>query len=182
MEFAWRMSAAIGSQYDIDYPYYGYQWQSQGRRAHCLDVDSKEVASRMKPFYYGTLPYDPLTSVDLLSYYLENWGPFAIIVATNDPQFYYYDGGIVTLNDLNEGDEYLYQDPRYFPYDHAVVLVGQGVTPEGLEYWIIQNSWGPRWGENGFMRVEKKDGIGIFGMNYMAQWMDVEPGYPLADF
>ena len=69
-----------------------------------------------------------------------------------------------------------------FKMDHAVVLVGQGVTPEGLEYWIIQNSWGPWWGENGFMRIEKRGGIGIFGMNIMPLWMDVESGYPLSEY
>lgn len=32
--------------------------------------------------------------------------------------------------------------------DHAVLLVGS--TPE---YWLIQNSWGTSWGEDGYIRL-----------------------------
>jgi cathepsin L len=38
--------------------------------------------------------------------------------------------------------------------DHAVVLVGYGTDAKLKEpYWLIQNSWGPHWGENGFVRL-----------------------------
>jgi cathepsin L len=38
--------------------------------------------------------------------------------------------------------------------DHAVQLVGYG-TEGTMDYWIIRNSWGPDWGENGFMRLQR---------------------------
>lgn len=34
--------------------------------------------------------------------------------------------------------------------DHAVILVGYT-----KDYWIIRNSWGTGWGENGHMRLKK---------------------------
>merc|ERR1719203_342887 len=34
--------------------------------------------------------------------------------------------------------------------NHAVVLVGYG-----KDYWHIQNSWGDRWGEGGFVRLHR---------------------------
>jgi C1A family cysteine protease len=41
--------------------------------------------------------------------------------------------------------------------NHAVEYVGWGTTSSGVNYWIIKNSWGPLWGENGFMKLEMTD-------------------------
>lgn len=48
--------------------------------------------------------------------------------------------------------------------DHAVKAVGWG-SQNGVQYWIIQNSWGPGWGENGYARIQKGVvNIGAYGM------------------
>lgn len=36
---------------------------------------------------------------------------------------------------------------------HDVSLVGYGVTDDGQKYWLLRNSWGTAWGEQGFMRI-----------------------------
>jgi C1A family cysteine protease len=37
-----------------------------------------------------------------------------------------------------------------------VQLVGYGTDEEtGLDYWLIRNSWGPYWGEEGFIRLRR---------------------------
>ncbi|EAN31019.1 Papain family cysteine protease family protein [Theileria parva strain Muguga] len=44
--------------------------------------------------------------------------------------------------------------------NHVVVLVGEGFDEKtGLRYWVLKNSWGPDWGENGFLRLARPKGM-----------------------
>ena len=51
--------------------------------------------------------------------------------------------------------------------NHAINIVGYGVdSASGKKYWLMRNSWGPSWGENGYFKMIKveQDGMGWCGM------------------
>jgi len=47
--------------------------------------------------------------------------------------------------------------------DHAVQLVGYG-TDNGQDYWTVRNSWNTDWGEDGYIRLARGDGINACGV------------------
>jgi len=40
--------------------------------------------------------------------------------------------------------------------NHAVQLVGYGTDASEGDYWIVRNSWGSRWGEDGYIRLQRQ--------------------------
>ena len=51
--------------------------------------------------------------------------------------------------------------------DHGVLIVGYG-TQSGTEYWLVKNSWGKTWGEQGYVKIckncNKNGGAGECGI------------------
>ncbi|XP_059446096.1 cysteine proteinase mucunain-like [Corylus avellana] len=58
--------------------------------------------------------------------------------------------------------------------DHGVVAVGYG-TENGVDYWLVRNSWGHSWGENGYIKLERNVASTTTGKCGIA----IEPSYPI---
>ena len=44
-----------------------------------------------------------------------------------------------------------------FPCKHAVEIVDYGTSDTGVDFWVIKNSWGRNWGEDGYIRIRRGD-------------------------
>jgi hypothetical protein len=51
---------------------------------------------------------------------------------------------------------------------HATSIVGWGKSNKGQKYWVVRNSWGTYWGENGFFKIAK--GINNLGIEEECSW------------
>ena len=81
-----------------------------------------------------------------------NKRPISIALNGDSRDFLFYGGGIIDNPLLSTR------------INHAVLLVGYS-EEDKIPYWIIKNSWGKTWGEDGYVRIKMIDGKGIVGMN-----------------
>ena len=63
--------------------------------------------------------------------------------------------GIEADNNLQFYWAGVYSGPCGGFINHAIVIVGYGTSMFNTPYWIIKNSWGTEWGQNGFGKFRR---------------------------
>jgi hypothetical protein len=58
--------------------------------------------------------------------------------------------------------------------DHGVTSVGYG-TENGVDYWMVRNSWGKSWGESDYIRMERNLATSVGGICGIA----MQSSYPI---
>jgi len=90
-------------------------------------------------------------STDEIKNAMINHGPIAAAVNVND-SFHDYDGGLFEEDETPSG----WIENLLNPINHAVLLVGwdDNYQGTGTGVWILRNSWGTDWGDNGYMYIK----------------------------
>ncbi|XP_069734533.1 cathepsin S [Phaenicophaeus curvirostris] len=121
-----------GIDSDESYPYTGQdgecRYNPAGRAATC----SQYVEL---PFGNETALKDAVASV----------GPVSVNIDARQPTFFLYKSGV-------------YHDPKCSQeVNHAVLAVGYG-SLDGQDYWLVKNSWGVHFGDQGYIRMARNRG------------------------
>lgn len=127
----------MGVVREEDYPYTS---GTTGETGECMyDAESQTAAVYVRG--YETLPHNSLEAV---MNHIANVGPLGISVDAS--VWHSYQGGVFDGCSYDEN----------IVINHGVQLVGYGTDAEHGDYWIVRNSWGPEWGENGFIRLKRE--------------------------
>ncbi len=93
-------------------------------------------------------------------------GPVSIAIEADTIEFQLYTGGVLT------------GDACGTDLDHGVLIVGYGAggtTQNEPPYWIVKNSWGPSWGDEGYILIERSDSTEDPGVCGIA----MQPSFPV---
>jgi C1A family cysteine protease len=127
LETALDKALATGLPYESAYPYYPFSTSYDLNYGLCYTRDLVKISnmSRISKYNVGD---------DVIIGMLQD-GP--VTAAVGSTGWEYYSAGI-------------YRCPGTVPVDHAVLIVGYT-----SDYWLLKNSWGTSFGEEGFIRITR---------------------------
>ena len=89
-------------------------------------------------------------------------GPVSVAIEADQKIFQFYSGGVI--NEASCGTN----------LDHGVLVVGYG-NENGQDYWLVKNSWGDSWGDNGYVKIGRSNSTNDAGICGIA----AQPSYPV---
>jgi C1A family cysteine protease len=88
--------------------------------------------------------------------------PVAVAIEADTRYFQSYSSGVLTSNSCGTN------------LDHGVLIVGYG-EENGQKYWLVKNSWGTSWGENGYVKIGRSESTNDAGICGIA----MDPSFPV---
>jgi len=134
---AYSYTQLFGLVLDDDYPY--ISGGTTNTESCMYNYDSMAPVATITG--YNNLPPN---DQDAIMQHIAEVGPLAISVAASGMSSYH--GGVFDGCDY-EGNIAL---------NHAVQLVGYGTDDTLGDYWLVRNSWGSGWGEDGYIRMKRE--------------------------
>ena len=87
--------------------------------------------------------------------------PVAIAIEADTRYFQSYSSGVLTSSSCGT------------TLDHGVLIVGYG-TENGIDYWLVKNSWSTTWGDKGYVKIARSDSTNDAGICGIA----MDPSFP----
>ncbi|TMW56611.1 hypothetical protein Poli38472_006621 [Pythium oligandrum] len=116
------------------------------------------AAKKYRISEYGTLNATTLEEFELEAMNeIYHRGPIVVSMYSKSPEYRNYQGGYV-----------LRDSTKYPGTTHVVSLIGWGTDENGVKYWIVRNSDGTNWGEDGFFRAER--GVNAYLLENHGAW------------
>lgn len=152
---AGKYAQDFGVLSELCYPYKGVT--DKCARTNLTDAKCNERTFVAKYGYVGG--YYGASNEETMLVELVTNGPVAVGFEVY-PDFMAYKSGIYS----HTFDEELHSSYGFNPFEltnHAVLVVGYG-EQNGQKYWIVKNSWGTNWGQNGYFWIKRgNDECGI---------------------